>query len=79
MQFDPDRPNNRELKALSRLCLNTVEDPAAFVSVGKKTFEAMLAKGWIVEAHDDTYGTDGYQITPEGEQVWEANYTRLRR
>lgn len=78
MQFDPDRPNNRELKALSRLCLNTVESPAAFVNVGESTFESMLNKGWIVEARDATYGTEGYQITPEGEKVWEANYKRFR-
>jgi len=33
----------------------------------------MLTKGWIVEAVCETYGTEGYQITELGDQIFAAN------
>ena len=65
------RPNNREMKVLRELCLGTIESAAHFAGIGPKTFEAMLAKNWIVEAYCSTYDVDGYQITPEGKAVFE--------
>lgn len=61
------RPNSKEMKVLRGLCLGDIEDEAHFPSVGRKTFDAMIAKGWIERATCETYGTVGYQITVEGE------------
>jgi hypothetical protein len=68
-----DRPDHREMKVLRGLCLGNVESAAYFAGVGQKTFERMIARGWIQEAYDTTYGVEGYRITELGNSVFDAN------
>lgn len=75
-----ERPDHREMKVLRGLCLGNIESPVYFAGVGKKTFEAMIRKGWIEEAYDPTYGVDGYRITEEGQRAheyWSGGPRRL--
>lgn len=44
------RPNHGEMKILRGLCLGEIEDEAHFPFVGRKTFDALKAKGWIEQA-----------------------------
>jgi hypothetical protein len=67
-------PNSREMKVLRGLCLGNVEDESHFAFVGRKTFDALAAKGWIARAYDETYDTDGWRITPIGEEAYNAGY-----
>lgn len=69
-----DRPSAREMKVLRGLCLGDVEEEARFAGVGRKTFDALVAKNWIEHATDETYGTVGYQITPEGEAAFKSGH-----
>ena len=64
------RPNNRELKVLRGLCLGNIEGPEHFAGIGPKTYADMLAKGWIEQAYDNTYGVDGYRLTEAGQTVF---------
>ena len=59
---------------LRGLCLGNIEDEAHFARVGRKTFDAMSARGWIERAYDETYGVDGWKITPAGELAFQAGY-----
>lgn len=70
LRMASDRPNNKEMKLLRGLCLGDVEEEAHFAGVGRKTFDGLLAMGWIEHATDETYGTIGYQITPEGQAAF---------
>ncbi len=74
MHMASDLPNTKEMKALRGLCLGDVEDEAHFAGVGRKTFDGLLAKGWIEHATDETYGTMGFQITPAGEAALELGH-----
>lgn len=74
-----DRPNNRELKVLEYLCLGNVEELASMPHIGMGTITPMIQKGWIVEAHDDYYGRDGFKITADGNEVFEKYHRFLRR
>ncbi|KQM72868.1 hypothetical protein ASE72_19280 [Sphingomonas sp. Leaf20] len=65
-----DRPNSREEKVLRRLCLGDIEVAAKFTGIGELTFESMLYKGWIEQAHDDDYGEDGLRITALGQEAF---------
>lgn len=67
-------PTPREMKVLMGLCLNNIEDEAHFAGVGRKTFDEMLAKGWIERAICATYETDGYRITATGDEAHERGY-----
>jgi hypothetical protein len=69
-----DAPNAKEMKVLRGLCLGDVEDEAHFAGVGPKTFEGLLAKGWIEHATDETYGTIGFRITPEGQAAFQLGH-----
>lgn len=68
------RPNSREMKVLQGLCLGDIEDEAHFPFVGRKTFDAMIGKGWIEPATCETYGTVGYRITSDGEAAHQVGY-----
>lgn len=74
MRMASDLPNTKEMKVLRGLCLGDVEDEAHFAGVGRKTFDGLLAKGWIEHATDETYGTIGFQITPSGEAALELGH-----
>ena len=69
-----DRPTSREMKVLRGLCLGEIEDAAYFPFVGPKTFDTLIAKGWIEPASCSTYGTEGFRITALGQQAFEAGY-----
>lgn len=74
MPIHSDRPDSREMKVLRGLCLGEVEEEAHFAGVGRKTLEALIAKGWIEHATDDTYGTVGFRITPQGEAAFNVGH-----
>lgn len=74
MRMASDRPNSREMKVLRGLCLGDFEEEAHFAGVGRKTFDGLLAKGWIELATDETYGTVGFQITPEGQAALQLGH-----
>lgn len=69
-----DLPNDREMKVLRGLCLGNVEAESYFPGVGRKTFDALMARGWITRAIDETYDTDGWKITEDGEVAYNAGY-----
>lgn len=71
-------PSPREMKVLTGLCLGDVEDEAHFPFVGRRTFDAMLARGWIERAECMTYGTVGYAITALGQSAHAAGYAAGR-
>jgi hypothetical protein len=62
------------MRVLRGLWLGDIEEEAHFAGVGRKTFEALVAKGWIEHATDETYGTDGYRITPQGEAAFNVGH-----
>jgi len=74
MRMATDRPNIREMKVLRGLCLGDIEEEAHFANVGRQTFDGLLAKGWIEHATDETYGTVGFQITPEGQAAFQLGH-----
>lgn len=74
MHMASDLLNTKEMKVLRGLCLGDVEDEAHFAGVGRKTFDGLLAKGWIEHATDETYGTMGFQIPPAGEAALELGH-----
>lgn len=67
-------PNHREIKILRGLCLGEIEDEAHFPFIGRKTFDALIAKGWIERATCETYGTVGYRITVDGQEAHQVGY-----
>jgi hypothetical protein len=67
-------PSTREMKVLRGLCLGNVEAETYFAFAGRKTFDELFAKGWIERAHDETYDTNGWRITPAGEVAYNAGY-----
>jgi hypothetical protein len=69
-----DIPNAKEMKVLRGLCLGDVKEEARFVGLGRKTFDGLLAKGWIEHAMDETYGTIGFRITPEGQAAFQLGH-----
>ncbi len=72
--MNSSRSNSKEMKVLDGLCLGDIEGESHFPFVGQKTFDAMVAKGWIEEARCETYWTAGYRITPAGHEVHQAGY-----
>ena len=54
-----DLPSRRELKAL---CFDSVEDRSQWPSIGAGTEAALVAKGWIIPAPCETYGTEGFLV-----------------
>ena len=75
----PQRPSNREMKALYHLGEANELGPDDFKDVGEKVFAGMLKKGWVVEAE----GLPGkYRATIKGLTVHEGEIIfagRLRR
>jgi hypothetical protein len=63
------KPNSRELKVLRHFVGSYIERPGAFPGAGEKTFEAMVAKGWIVWVDSPETNESGYRITDAGEKV----------
>jgi hypothetical protein len=57
----PQRPSNREMKALYHLGEDKVLGPDDFKDVGEKVFAGMLKKKWIKEA-----GLGKYRTTEKG-------------
>ena len=45
----PQRPSNREIKALTHLGEENALGPGDFKDIGEKVFTGMLKKGWVVE------------------------------
>ena len=46
----PQRPSNREIKALTHLGEENALGPGDFKDIGEKVFAGMLKKGLVVEA-----------------------------
>jgi len=60
----------RERKALQHCAAGFVQEPASFSNgVGPKTLDGLVAKGWLVEATCETYGTVGYKVTEAGRRA----------
>ena len=65
----PQRPSNREMKALYHLGEDNVLGPDDFKDIGEKTFAGMLKKGWVVPAE----GLPGkYRATIKGLTIHEG-------
>lgn len=69
-----DLPSRREFRVLKALCFDRAEDRAQWAGVGAGTEAAMVAKGWIVPATCETYGTAGYLATKAGHEAHEAGW-----
>lgn len=65
-----DRPNSRERYVLEKFC-GEPEPASKFAGVGPATWQALLAKGWVVEVpdHPDSEGEMWYAITDAGEDA----------
>lgn len=63
------KPNHRELKVLHHFVGTCIEHPGAFAGAGKKTFEAMIAEGWIEWVDSPETSEYGYRITEVGRQA----------
>ncbi|OYW99618.1 MAG: hypothetical protein B7Z15_20955 [Rhizobiales bacterium 32-66-8] len=48
----PQRPSNREIKALTHLGEDNALGPGDFKDIGDKVFTGMLKKGWVVPADE---------------------------
>lgn len=48
----PQRPSNREIKALTHLGEENALGPGDFKDIGEKVFAGMLKKGWVVAAEE---------------------------
>jgi hypothetical protein len=70
-----DLPSRREFKVLKALCLDSVENRGQWPGVGAGTEAALVAKGWIVPATCETYGTEGYLMTKAGHEAHEAGWS----
>lgn len=70
-----DLPSRREFKVLKALCLDSVENRGQWPGVGAGTEAALVAKGWIVPATCETYGTEGYLMTKTGHEAHEAGWS----
>ncbi len=65
----PQRPSNREIKALTHLGEENALGPDDFNDIGEKTFAGMLKKGWVVPAE----GLPGrYRATIKGLTIHEG-------
>jgi hypothetical protein len=53
----PQRPSNREMKALYHLGEDKVLGPDDFKDVGEKTFAGMLKKKWVEEVGPGKFRT----------------------
>ena len=65
----PQRPSNREIKALTHLGEENALGPDDFKDIGEKVFAGMLKKGWVVPAQ----GLPGrYRATIKGLTIHEG-------
>lgn len=71
-------PSHREMKILRALCLGGVEDFSQWPGAGRWTEASLIKKGWIEPATCDIYGTEGFRITPTGQQAHEAGFNAGR-
>lgn len=63
------KPNSRELKVLRHFVGDHLEPPGAFPGAGDKTFEAMIAEGWIVWVDSPATNEAGYRRTEMGHEA----------
>jgi len=66
----PQRPSNREMKALYHLGEANVLGPDDFKDIGEKTFAGMLKKQWIEAAGPGKYRTTEKGRVIHDEEVW---------
>ena len=74
----PQRPSNREIKALTHLGEENAMGPGDFKDIGEKVFAGMLKKGWVVPAEIP----GKYRATIKGLTIHEGEIIfagRLRR
>lgn len=74
----PQRPSNREIKALTHLGEDNALGPGDFKDIGEKVFAGMLKKGWVVPADEP----GKYRATIKGLTIHEGEIIfagRLRR
>lgn len=69
-----DLPSRREFKVLKALCFDNVEDRGQWPGIGAITEATLVAKGWIVPATCETYGTVGFRATKAGHEAHEAGW-----
>ena len=60
------KPNARELKALRYFMPGHIEKPGFCPGVGKKTYEDMIALGWVEWVDSPSTNEAGYRITLMG-------------
>jgi hypothetical protein len=60
----PQRPSNREIKALTHLGEDNALGPGDFKDIGEKVFAGMLKKGWVVEAEGMPAGWSRPRVCP---------------
>jgi hypothetical protein len=63
------RPTPRETKALRYFMKGHIEEPGAFPGVGKKTWAAMVAEGWVEWVDAPATNEAGYRRTALGERA----------
>lgn len=63
------KPTPREEKALRYFVPGYIEDPGAFPNVGKKTWAAMVAEGWVEWVSSPETNEEGYRITEAGREA----------
>lgn len=63
-----DSLSRRELAALNKCAEGFIEPLSNFPrGVGRETVASLVERGLLAPAHCETYGTEGFAITPEGE------------
>lgn len=63
------KPSPREEKALRYFMPGHIEEPGAFPGVGKTTWAAMVAAGWVEWVDSPETNEAGYRITDAGRQA----------
>ena len=72
----PQRPSNREIKALTHLGEENALGPGDFKDIGEKVFAGMLKKKWIEEAAPGKYRTTEKGRVIHDEEVWFAGRSK---
>ncbi len=72
----PQRPSNREMKALYHLGEANELGPDDFKDIGEKVFAGMLKKKWIEAAGPGKYRTTEKGRVIHDEEVWFAGRSK---
>ncbi|GAB5428287.1 MAG: hypothetical protein Devi2KO_17460 [Devosia indica] len=72
----PQRPSNREMKALYHLGEANVLGPDDFKDIGDKVFAGMLKKKWVEEVTPRKFRTTEKGRVIHDEEVWFAGRSK---